>query len=98
MFFKYLNALCTILLFKKILQASGVNAVLNSGKIVSRVGDQTVVELLDSTVPNMGQGVFLDGKKVGAVFDIIGRMDKPYVVLRTRALSESSIGKQVQFK
>jgi rRNA processing protein Gar1 len=71
---------------------------LNSGKIVSRVGDQLVVELAGGGVPDMGRAVFCGSQRIGSVFDIIGRVESPYVVVRTRNLSDSQLGKQVQFK
>ena len=71
---------------------------MNSGKIVSRVGDQTVVELKSSDIPGFGLGAFCEGRKIGVVFDVIGRTDKPYVVVRTRTPDDSLVGKQVQFK
>ena len=70
---------------------------MNSGKIVSRVGDQAVAELTDQNIPEIGKPAYCGTTKIGAVFDIIGRKEKPYIVIRTRS-QENLIGKQVQFK
>ena len=71
---------------------------MDSGKVVSKVGDQVVVELPTEKVPKLGMQAFCDGSRVGVVFDIIGRVDKPYVVVRTRDLEGKFIGKQMVFK
>ncbi|MCX6695615.1 MAG: hypothetical protein NTU61_04905 [Candidatus Altiarchaeota archaeon] len=71
---------------------------MNSGKIVSKVGDQIVVELAGVGIPGLGKRAFCNGKNVGVVFDIIGRVEKPHVVVRTRNLEANLIGKLIQFK
>jgi len=52
-----------------------------SGRIVSHVGNQAVVELSSKNVPELRSSVSVNGKKIGKVFDVIGNVDKPYVVV-----------------
>ena len=53
-----------------------------SERIVSNIGNQAVVEMSSRNVPEIGSVVSIDGKKVGNVFDVIGNVEKPYVVVR----------------
>jgi len=51
-------------------------------RIVSRIGNQAVVELSSEKIPILGSPVLSGGRKIGMVFDIIGSVEKPYVVVR----------------
>ncbi|MFH1125789.1 MAG: hypothetical protein V1703_01570 [Candidatus Altiarchaeota archaeon] len=52
------------------------------GRIVSQIGNQLVAEMPSTEVPELGSSVFVNGKKMGVVFDVIGVVEKPYVVVR----------------
>lgn len=52
-----------------------------SGRIVSRIGNQAVVEMSYREIPDLGSGVFVSGRKIGRVFDVIGSVDKPLLVV-----------------
>jgi rRNA processing protein Gar1 len=53
-----------------------------SGRIVSHIGNQAVVEMSGREIPDLGWTVSSGGKKIGSVFDVIGSVRKPYVVVR----------------
>jgi rRNA processing protein Gar1 len=69
-----------------------------SGRIVSRIGNQAVVEMSSREIPELGSGVFLSGRKIGRVFDVIGSVEKPLVVVGlSRGADASIIGRDVSW-
>lgn len=55
------------------------------GEITSCVGDMAVVSPLVSKCSVeelLGKPVFCDGRRVGRFFDVIGRVDSPFFVVR----------------
>ena len=68
-----------------------------SGTIVSCVGNQAVVEISSDDVPEFGCDVSSGGRKIGRVFDIIGNVKKPYVVVKLSNLKQKTVGCQVSW-
>jgi len=75
---------------------SVVPAVM-SGRVVSYVGNQAVVEISSANVPDFGCVVSAGGRKIGRVFDVIGNVEKPYVVVKLSDLNRMSAGCQVSW-
>jgi rRNA processing protein Gar1 len=53
-----------------------------SGRIVSHIGNQVVAESSSKDVPDLRSNVYANGRKIGSVFDLIGNVEKPYIVVR----------------
>jgi rRNA processing protein Gar1 len=69
-----------------------------SERIVSRVGNQAVIELSSAKIPVLGSPVISGGMKIGTVFDVIGSVEKPYVVVRLSAhASPDVVGRSVSW-
>lgn len=62
-----------------------------SGRIISQVGNQAVVEISSQETPELGSSVSIDGKKIGSVFDVIGNVEKPHVVVRLSSRDNRNI-------
>ncbi|MDD5111673.1 MAG: hypothetical protein PHG85_03945 [Candidatus Altiarchaeota archaeon] len=62
-----------------------------SGRIVSHIGNQAVVEMSGNDIPDLGWSVSTGGRKIGSVFDVIGSVRKPYVVVRLSTTASRSI-------
>jgi len=73
---------------------------LKKYRITSIVGDKIVVCVSPSSVEQIyGKVVSIGKKRIGKVFDIIGRVDNPYIVIKlfSNMKSDSSrlIGKEI---
>lgn len=62
---------------------------LKIGKVVSEIGNEVVASFSDSEIPDdLRAASRLYGKKIslgsrkGRIFDVIGRVDSPYLVIR----------------
>lgn len=67
---------------------------MDLGKITSCVGNQAVVEAHADSInkAELGSDVFLNkSHKIGIVFDIIGRVSSPYVVVRLNKTAADKI-------
>ena len=53
-----------------------------SGRVLSCIGNQAVVDISSSSIPKISSNVSISGKKIGRVFDVIGHVEKPYVVVK----------------
>ena len=51
------------------------------GEIVSLVGENALIKGFDE-LPKIGSPVYIKAKRIGKISDIIGSVDKPYVVLK----------------
>jgi rRNA processing protein Gar1 len=67
---------------------------LNTGKVSSVVGDQVVVESA-SEPPRIGAKAYLGRDKVGVVADVIGRVDRPYFIVKPDAKSKLKAGDEI---
>jgi rRNA processing protein Gar1 len=68
------------------------------GRVVSHIGNQVVVEMSSSQVPDLGVVVSAGGKKIGRVFDVIGNVEKPYVIVGlSRNAKQTVVGSQVSW-
>ena len=53
------------------------------GKIKSIVGNEIVVESKElKELPKVGSIAFVQEKRIGRIFDIIGRVTMPYVIIK----------------
>jgi rRNA processing protein Gar1 len=68
---------------------------LNTGEVISIVGDQVVVKAA-SNPPAMGTVVYSEKGKLGIVADIIGPVDKPYFVVKPQGNAKVSVGDRVK--
>ncbi|MBU4202155.1 MAG: hypothetical protein L6243_01605 [Candidatus Altiarchaeales archaeon] len=63
---------------------------LKIGRVVSEIGNEVVASFPDSDVPrDLGSASHLYGKRIslgsrkGRIFDVIGRVDSPYLVIKS---------------
>lgn len=67
---------------------------MDSGEIVSVVGDQAVV-VPSGRLPDIGVKIFVKDGIVGRVADIIGAVDRPYYVVKLSGRIPVSKGDKV---
>ena len=73
---------------------------MKKGKITSLVGNKIIANVSSSSIGNIyGKKASVDGKRIGRVSEIIGRVDSPYAVIKLspniKPDSSSLIGKEI---
>lgn len=68
---------------------------MDTGEVISIVGDQVVVKS-DPKPPKIGSLVFSSKGKAGIVMDIIGPVDKPYLVVKPNPNVKVKIGDRLR--
>ena len=70
---------------------------LNTGKIVSIVGDQLVVET-NAADAHLMKTAYTSKGALGRVVDVIGKADRPYLVVKPSKNVKYSVGETVHAK
>jgi len=77
-----------------------LGGALVSGKIISQVGDELVIQTASNETPKIGDTVSCESQAIGRVYDIIGNAKNPYPVAKlAKTLNKKKfIDKNVEVK
>jgi rRNA processing protein Gar1 len=71
---------------------------LNIGKIISKVGDQVVIESTTNNTQTLKKTTYTSRGALGPVVDIIGRTNKPYLIVKPHKNVRYNVGDVVHVK
>ena len=74
-----------------------------TGKINSRMGDKLIIKVessdLNSVKRLQSKSVFVEGKKIGKVSEIIGNVCSPYIVVKIfKNIHTDNLNKEISIK
>ncbi|MFC2162421.1 hypothetical protein ACFLRF_01955 [Candidatus Altiarchaeota archaeon] len=71
---------------------------MTKGKIISSIGEQTIVRYDDAGLKTINQKAYTDTGILGKVVDVIGRTDDPYLIIAPDRKAKYKIGDSVHLK